>query len=92
MTDRYVFAPHTSLTTFEQAASGTVQGQYELNRMASEFASVVDLLQHTQSFAAGASTIVHMPDGNNIAIVNIPRREFAVGITDIATAAGFPLT
>ena len=86
MTERFVFHNHPSLGDVGNLI-GTPQGGAAFNRIVSEFHSLVDLLQHTQG--VGSSTIVHMPDQNNTAFVNLPRREFAYAATIVTAANGY---
>ena len=86
MTERFVFQPHPSLQTVENVLLGTQRGYAATVEIASEFASLSDLIHHTQ--AVGSSSIVHVPDGNTIAFVNMPKGELAAAGYAIGTAAG----
>lgn len=88
MTDRFVFRPHPSLQNVLNAF-GTERGAEVVGRFAGEFVSLVDLLHHTQ--AAGSTSLVHEPDGNTVAFVNVPKGEFAHAATLIAQVNGFNL-
>lgn len=89
MTDRFVFQPNPGVQNVLNALS-TPRGGYEVGRIASEFSSLVDVLHHTQ--AVGDSTVIHMPDGNNVAFVHAAPRTVAAAAYDIAVVNGLKLS
>lgn len=88
MTDRFVFQHGAKVQNVLNALS-TPRGAYEVGRIASEFSSLVDVLHHTQ--AVGDSTVIHMPDGNNVAFLHAGPRVVAAAAYDIAVVNGLNL-
>ena len=89
MTDRFVFQPGAGVQNVLNALS-TPLGAYEVGRVATEFSSLVDVLHHTQK--VGDSTVIHMPDGNNLAFIHAAPRVVAEAAYNIAVVNGLRLT
>ena len=87
MSERFVFHPHTGINSLVEQFEQTRQGRDVAGRIESEFSSVADALQHTS--AVGASSVIHLPDGNNIALVNISKGELARAEVRVADIDGF---
>jgi hypothetical protein len=88
MTDFFVFHEQPPLQTLLNAF-GTQHGTNFVGRTANEFASLTDVLHHTQQ--VGAATVVHEPDGGNVVFTHVPRSEFARAAYLISGVNGFPL-
>lgn len=86
MSDRFVFHPHPSLATVENVLLNTQRGFAATVEIATQFASLSDVIRHTQ--AVGSSSIVHVPNGDNFAFVNVPKGELAAAAYQIGTTHG----
>lgn len=86
MSDRFVFHPHPSLQTVESVLLSTSRGYAATAEIVGEFASLSDVIRHTQ--AIGSSSIVHVPNGDTFAFVNVPKGELAAAAYHIAAGAG----
>ena len=87
MQERFVFHPGSNIDTVLSRLENNPRGQMALGEMISEFPSLVDALHHTQ--AVGASTVVHVPDGNSIALVNVPKGEFVKAAIELTAINGW---
>ena len=86
MNERFVFSPNPTVQNVLNAFA-TERGVDVVGQVAGEFVSLVDALHHTQS--VGNSTVIHLPDGDNIKFVNVPKQELAHAAFLIAKAEGF---
>ena len=73
MSERFLFHPNPSLGEIEQAGA-TSTGREALGQIQSEFSSVADVLHHVQGFGADSS-VLHLPDGGGITLVNLSKAE-----------------
>ena len=74
MSERFVFSHHPSVTEIADKLD-TTKGRLAIEQISVQFTSLAQAIRHTQ--AVGDSSIVHLPDGQHISLINLPKHDIA---------------